>query len=388
MPFNLKETLEKTEPQLKEVAAMLEQGYFDPAEANIFGTGENQTPLNEDDQNKLAESIKQWRSLSLKEFLEKCAFKEGKSLKEFIAKSGAMTTSGILGSNYLIPVKIYDTLYIAACERDIVPDISAAVLGPGEIPGTTLDVDIAVDDTYYVTKTSTGGKPPEKAITTTKATLDFSNIWNIHFNISRDLIEDSKFSLIELHVRQAGAEMGEYASEQAIVVLAAAADGDGTQNVPAGALGDDTTTLANVAEGYTQNLNDGFVSDIILCSRHVWLDAIMQDVTYSAYNSDFHTDAMKALSYAASDTPSIVFGMKPVFFDTGAKKSTMNPDGDMTEMKTFILTKQYSLLSGRKRWLLIDNYTDPLRDLVGAVVTARQDSVTLYDDSSFEMGEA
>jgi len=60
---------------------------------------------------------------------------------------------------------------------------------------------------------------------------------------------------------------------------------------------------------------------------------------------------------------------------------TLTNDGVMDNLVTVVFDKDYALLSGRKRWLRIENYSDPIRDLVGATVTARQDSVTIYDDS-------
>jgi len=58
-----------------------------------------------------------------------------------------------------------------------------------------------------------------------------------------------------------------------------------------------------------------------------------------------------------------------------------------TDLLTIVFDKDYAMLSGRKRWLRIENYSDPVRDLVGATITARQDSVTLYKDSIFVITE-
>ena len=49
--------------------------------------------------------------------------------------------------------------------------------------------------------------------------------------------------------------------------------------------------------------------------------------------------------------------------------------------KSVVFTKASALLSGRKRWLRIENYAEPIKDLVGATVSFRQDSVTIYDDA-------
>lgn len=62
--------------------------------------------------------------------------------------------------------------------------------------------------------------------------------------------------------------------------------------------------------------------------------------------------------------------------------------GTFTRNYTLVFTKQYALLSGRKRWLRIEQYSEPVRDLKGAVVSFRQDSVTMYNDSIALLTEA
>jgi len=66
----------------------------------------------------------------------------------------------------------------------------------------------------------------------------------------------------------------------------------------------------------------------------------------------------------------------------------MNDSGAGTSCETLVFDKDYALLSGRKRWLRIENYSDPIRDLVGATVTARQDSVTIYNDACANITES
>ena len=50
--------------------------------------------------------------------------------------------------------------------------------------------------------------------------------------------------------------------------------------------------------------------------------------------------------------------------------------------------KNNALLSGRKRWMRIEKYSEPVKDLAGATVTFRQDSVNVYADSSATITEA
>jgi hypothetical protein len=59
----------------------------------------------------------------------------------------------------------------------------------------------------------------------------------------------------------------------------------------------------------------------------------------------------------------------------------------MTNCITLVFDREAALLTGRKRWMQISNYADPIRDLEGAVLSCRQDSVTLYDDAIAKITE-
>ncbi len=242
-------------------------------------------------------------------------------------------------------------------------------------------VDIAEDDSYWPKKYMAGGSMPTETIKTVRATLNFEESFGINFRITNDLIEDAQFDVVEMHLRNAGREMGEFATNEALTVLKTATDGDGTLNT-AGAGGDDTTTMADWVAGFKANCQDGYVSDTIVTPHECWLDAVIADTTYAAY-AQVWKDALISTANAPNLT---VLGCKIIFVDT-VRTSALNPGGDWTECISVIFDKDYALLTGRKRWLRIENYSDPVRDLVGATVTARQDSVTVYDDSICTMTE-
>jgi len=56
-------------------------------------------------------------------------------------------------------------------------------------------------------------------------------------------------------------------------------------------------------------------------------------------------------------------------------------EGVFTDCVTLIFDRDNALVTGRKRWMEIKNYGDPVSDLAGAVVSCRQDSVTTYNDA-------
>ena len=348
----------------KGINEMLEGGYFDNDEVNLWGTGSLQkeqrvAPMKTADRDSLFESVRHV------------------PLREFLARSG---TTGIAGAIYLIPTKVYQTLYDSAKDPDIVADISSAMLGPEQIGGTTMTVDIEVDDQYVPKKYQSGGQLPTETIQTTTATLNFTEGFGINFRITNDLIEDSQFDVIEMHLRNAGAEMGEMASNEAATILASAPDGDGTKNTGA-AEASNTYFVGgatnDVNDAIIANLDDGFVSDTLLTTHHAALHSIFQTAGVASNEADLWN------KYVNSGWPAQIGPLTIVYNDTAYMWHT-----SAVRASTVVFNKAKSLLTGRKRWLRIENYSDPVRDLVGATITARQDSVSIYKDSIYEIIEA
>ena len=265
-------------------------------------------------------------------------------------------------------------MFDSAVQADIVNDISITVLPADQIPGTTHTIDIATDGSYVPKKFMSGGQIPTETIATTQATLDFSESFGINFRITNDLIEDSQFDLIEMHIRNAGREMGEMASDLAATVLTASSDGDGTLNTEAG--GADVTTFTDVVNARQANIADGYISDIFLASHHVIFSEIASDTTFTQDAGTWRDEIVRT-GFAP------FLGLKPILVEipTVANAAGVSTGTAYEDLDSYVLTKDYSLLSGRKRWLRMEKYSDPVRDLVGAVVSSRQDSVTIYNDS-------
>ena len=333
------------------------KGHFDYLEANIFGTGTLQDDKNILTPAKCNNIIETLRAVPLREFL---------------AKSG---TTGIAGAAYLIPDKIYQTLFDAAVEEDIVAAVSAVLLGREGIPGSSLKVDISVDGSYVPLKFSSGGALAEEEIKTIQATLTPIS-WGINFNIGNDLIEDSQFDMIEVHIRNAGREMGEFATNEALTVLKTATDGDGTVNSGVSGNANETkwtgATTTDIEDAMIANIVDGHVPDTMVCSHGAMLHSIYSTVP-----------AVEERKVLGADFPRLMLGLNVLY--TECNTITNNKVGD--DLVTLVFKKAMSMITARKRWLRIENYSDPIRDLVGATVTARQDSITVYNDAIFRLTE-
>jgi hypothetical protein len=58
-----------------------------------------------------------------------------------------------------------------------------------------------------------------------------------------------------------------------------------------------------------------------------------------------------------------------------------------TECVTIVFDRTVAILTGRKRWMRIENFVNPMQDLEGAVVSSRQDTISMYDDSIYVLTE-
>lgn len=350
------------------------KGDFHPDFASICG---GHKPA---DYVKLRESISK---IPLKRFFMAAAPELGlkfRTAREFLTKS---STTGVDGAAYLVPDKIYDTFYTASAYTDIVPLCSPVVT---DIPGDSLKVDIEnfssyPGDTYAAHFTGTGGEAAAAALTTTQATITLKQ-FNIAPQITNELIEDSQFDAIELHLRRAGEEMGRFATQQFLKDLITCSDGAGTQNtVTTGAT--NITDIDDLADAWVENAFDGYLSDVVICPPNVVKD-ITADDSISKYASGWH-------DRASTDPPPVqgtVYGMTIVC--VMGMPSAYTGDGSLyisSDWTTFVLNKANAMLTGRKRWLQIENYSDPIRDLKGAVVSARQDQVSVINAASCQINE-
>jgi len=275
-------------------------------------------------------------------------------------------------------------MFDSAVQADVCADISIAMIPPDQIPGQAMRVAIAKDDSYAVKKMSSGGKMSTETIETVKSDFDFTTIMYINFMISNDLIEDAQFDVIEMHLRNAGREMGEQASVEALTILSTAPDGDGDLNAA------NTTTAAttkwtgdttmDIETAMLANLTDGFLSDTIAVCHSSMLHSIYS--TVPNYGQPWMGSILGSRE-GGGGWPTQIMGMNIVYSDC----SVLCPAGGITNV-TCVFAKDYGILTGRKRWLRIEKYSDPIRDLVGATITSRQDSVSVYKDAICTITEA
>ena len=316
--------------------------------------------------------------LQLEEALQKIP------LREFLAKSG---TTGIGGAAYLVPDAMHMHILGASKLSDKVPQFAAEVV-EGWVGGD-LKVDIAVRQqeivgtdlkrkwTLQPRPFSSGGTMPTQTVETIQATLTPVS-FSVAPRISSDLIEDANFALFEWHLNQAAQQLGYHATDLAISDLKAAADGDGAANT-LGATSP-STTATNILDAVAQVGAEFWHPDTMIVTHEAWADNI-SDMTNAA-------PAPNIVFPPAAPEYDMKFHVLDTIFSTSSNLFATITTKKFTLVVTLVLDRSAALLCGRKRWMQIENYAEPVADLSGVVISCRQDCVTLYKDACCVITEA
>ena len=293
-------------------------------------------------------------------------------LREFLSKDTN-------GGEYLAAVKLHDVLYTASKQFDIVPLIGDVV---SYAKGSGLTVDVQTKQSIYGRHTSSGGAEGVDTGEFVKLDLVPERIsWSPA--ITKELLEDSSYGLIEWHMRNAAQAIGRLASDDAISVLKTATDGDGTVN--SGSTGDVAETkwsgaiTTSVEDAIRAIGDDEWVPDTVLTTSEAWMHSMSNGVSRLGWN------------ILPSETG---YDLRTSFLDILINNSPqLHASSDavgatFTECVTVIFDRANALITARKNWLQMEEYSNPIEDLAGVVVSGRQDSATKYDDSIFVLTES
>jgi len=347
--YGIQEMVKATEPNLKKIKAYMEEtNMYHPQDASLY------EGLSRSKARTVKESL---RDIPLREFLD--------------------NTAGTTG-DYLIAAKVYEELFYAAKQYDICPLIGRVA---SDWEGNSLKVDIGIDDSFKAYDFTSGGKMADSNVEVTQATLTPTS-FGTSVTLTNNLIEDGAFPLIEWHITQAGKVIGQAASDKAITVLLAGTDGDGTINSSDTGDADETKWTGGNTSDIRKAIrcvgDDKFIPDTLLCTSEAYMHSISTGAAEIG-----HTLIPPTEGYNAK------LGLLDVVISNSEllHASTDIAGATMTNCISTVHSRQNALLTGRKRWLRIENFSNPVEDLDGAVVSSRQDSVSLYNDSIYKLTE-
>lgn len=257
----------------------------------------------------------------------------------------ALGTEGQL----LIPRKIHDTL-IEEVDKILIPRSEAALyFGPGDIPGSSIDVDKVIPNKMDVRVVGEGAQVPID-----KTQYESQNLkpvkYGVSIRITKEMMEDAKWNLLTHNVKIAGKRMAE--NETSLIItngLDAA-----TNTVTGGA----AITIANITRAM-QYLDDEDYSPTTLFVGMEVLNDLRNIDTFVEANKVGNTDMLQR-GFLGN-----IFGLNVLKFSTNAAPST-------TYSKyAYVTDKDHAYMIAEKRPVTVENFDLPVYEMSAANITQR-----------------
>src|SRR3990167_387791 len=254
------------------------------------------------------------------------------------------TGTGTDGS-LLIPRKIHDTV-IEEAGNSLIPSSEAGwYIGPGDIPGSSYDLNRVVANSMDIRVIAEGAE-----IALDQVEYNNLNIkplkYGVAIKITREMQEDSKFNLLQHNITYAGKRMAE--NENSLVITAL---GTGANTITGGA----ALTIANLTRGM-QYLED---SDFAPTTLFVGMEAL-NDLR----NIDTFTEADKFGSREMLEKGFVgrIYGMNVIRVSTNA---------GMTTTTSYVTDKMWAYAIVEKRPITVENFRIESHDMTAAAITQR-----------------
>lgn len=256
-----------------------------------------------------------------------------------------LTTGAATKGDLLIVKTIYDRLIEAATKKRIGRGEAAFILGPGDIPGGDISIDLVTPDSSKMRKVAEGAGIPIDTVEYTSVTATPVK-YAMRPLITKEMQEDGKWNLIMHNIKIAGIEAGE--NEDALIVADALDKADQTVS------GSGAITIANITRGMQYLEDEDYTATTFFIGPE-----ILNDLR----NIDTFVEADKLGSTEMLDKGIIgrLFAM-----DVRLISAKL-----MTSAYAYIIDREHAFCIAEKRPLTISQYDDVTHDLSGAVITTR-----------------
>lgn len=248
----------------------------------------------------------------------------------------------------LIPRKIYDTL-IEEVNKTLIPRSEAALyFGPGDIPGSSVDIDLVTPNKMKVRVVGEGAEVPldqtEYTSTNVKPTK-----YGVAIRITNEMLEDGKWNLLQHNIKIAGKRFAENETKLILEAL------DGANSTVAGGA---TITIANITTAMQYLEDEDYTPTTLLVGNEVINDLRNID-TFVEANKVGNTDMLKRGFLGT------IYGLNVLKFSTNAAPSTTY------KKYAYIYDKSQAFLIAEKRPITLKKFDLPVYDMSGAVITQR-----------------
>jgi HK97 family phage major capsid protein len=281
-------------------------------------------------------------------------------IQEYITRDTG--TAGTL----LIPKLIMPVL-VDEVDKHLLPrELAAIFQTPAQTKnqGKNWTINLIKADSMDVRKVGEGGEIPMDALEyDTSVTIEPVK-YGVAIRITREMMEDSQFNLLERHLRYAGKRFAEKETELIIAEL------NSTTNAVTGGA---AVTIANIAEAmnylerYDYTPTDYLVGDL-------QVQDLRNIDTFVEADKAGNTDMMKR------GFTGTIFGMNVVRFSRNA-----TPTPATYAKYGYVIDRAHSFVIAYKRDITIENFDLPTFDMQGAALTMRIDVEYLRDFATCEI---
>ena len=246
----------------------------------------------------------------------------------------------------LIPRKIADRL-VEEVDKMLIPRSEAAIVfGPGDIPGSSIDVDLEKPNSMDVREVGEGAEFPLDNSEYTSFNMKPVK-YGVAIRITRELMEDAKWNLLAMNVATAGKRLAE--NENSLIISDAL---DNASNTTAGGA---AITVANLTESM-QDLEDADYAPTTLF--------VGMEVLNDLRNIDTFVDASQFgnADLVQRGFTGTVYGLSVIRVSTNA---------GMTTTTAYVTDRSQAYVIAEKRTLTVEGFELATFDMTGTVVSQR-----------------
>jgi len=268
---------------------------------------------------------------------------ELKAVKELLQTG--MGTEGSL----LIPRKIHDTL-IDEVNKNLIPRSEAAMyFGPGDIPGSSIDINTVTPNQMSIKIVAEGAEIPIDQSAYSGFNMKPVK-YGVALRITREMLEDAKWNLLQHNLQIAGKR---FAENETTLILSDAL-GNGTNTVAGGA----AITIANITRAM-QYLDDADYTPTTLFVGMEVLNDLRNIDTFVEANKVGNTEMLQRGFLGT------IYGLNVLKFSTNAAPST-------TYSKyAYVTDRMFAYVIAEKRPVTVENFELPVYDMSAASCTQR-----------------
>lgn len=264
-------------------------------------------------------------------------------IKEYITTD--IGTEGTL----LIPKLILPTLIEETDKNLLDRSLAAMMLGPGQIKGSSVSINLETPNTMDIRLVGEGAEIPLDAAG--YEAITFTPLkYGVAIRITREMMEDSQFELLQRNIRTAGKRFAENETKLILQQLDLA---------NATTSGGSAITIANITESIFDVEDNDYTPTDIICGNEIVMDL---------RNIDTFAEADKwgdKSSYNRTGWVGRLYGLNVHRFSTNAAPSS-------TYAKyAYVFDREEAYAIAIKRDITVENFDLPTYDMQGAAITQR-----------------